>query len=94
MPSLVLVNKTSRKASWLFCSSSLVNLMFFVVLFIVCKMSSVLSFFTVAITSSTYLSQVLMSLLLVTDLLSRSCITASARKLERGEPMGVPEICR
>ena len=44
VPSLVLVNKTSRKAIWLLCSSSFVNLMFSVVLFIACKMSSVLSF--------------------------------------------------
>ena len=68
--------------------------MFLVVLLIVCKMSSVLSFLTVANTSSTYLSHVLMSLLLVTALLSRSCITASARKLESGDPIGVPDICR
>ena len=43
--------------------------------------------------SSTYLFQVLISLLLVTDLISRSCMTASKRKLERGTPIGVPEIC-
>ena len=69
------------------------NLILLVVLLIVCKMTSVLSFLTVARTSSTYLSQVLMLVLLVTDLFSRSCITASARKLDRGEPIGVPEIC-
>ncbi len=56
------------------------------VLFIQCKMSSVLSFLTVARTSSTYLFQVLMSGLCVTDLFSRSCMIASARKLERGDP--------
>ena len=67
--------------------------MLFVVLLIVCKMSSVLSLLTVARISSTYLSQVLMSVLLVTDLFSRFCIAASARKLDRGEPIGVPEIC-
>ena len=92
VPSLVLVNKTSRKAIWLLCSSSFVNLMFSVVLFIACKMSSVLSFLTVARTSSTYRFQVLIFLLSVTDLFSRSCMTASARKLERGDPIGVPEI--
>ncbi len=32
-----------------------------------------------------------MSGLCVTDLFSRSCMTASARKLERGDPIGVPE---
>ena len=67
--------------------------MLFVVLLIVCKMSSVLSLLTVARTSSMYLSQVLMSVLLVTDLFFRSCITASARKQDREEPIGVPEIC-
>ena len=90
----VFVISTSKNASLFSCSSSLVNLIFLVVLLIVCKMSSVLSFLTVANTSSTYLSHVLMSLLLVTALLSRSCITVSARKLETGDPIGVPDICR
>ena len=85
VPSSVLVNKMSRKASWLLSSPSFVNFIFSVVLFIICKMSSVLSFLTVARTSSTYLFHVLISLLLVTDLFSRSCMTASARKLERGD---------
>ncbi len=56
-------------------------------------MASDLSFLTVARTSSTYLFHVLMSGLIVTDLFSRFCMTASARKLERGDPIGVPEIC-
>ena len=56
VPSSVLVSKTSRKASWLFCSSSLVNLMLFVVLLIVCKMSSVLSLLTVACENIVYVS--------------------------------------
>ncbi len=94
VPLFVFVISTSKNASWLSCSSSLVNLMFLVVLLIVCKTSSVLSFLTVANKSSTYLSHVLMSLLFVTALLSRSCITASARKLESGDPIGVPDICR
>ena len=85
VPLSVFVIRTSKKASLLSCSSSLVNLMFLVVLLIVSRMSSVLSFLTVASTSSTYLSHVLMSSLFVTALLSRSCITASARKLESGE---------
>jgi hypothetical protein len=72
---------------------SIVNSMFSVVLFMVCKISFVLSFITVARTSSTYLSHVLILLLLVMDLFSRSCITASARKLESGDPIGVPKIC-
>ncbi len=67
-PSLVLVNKTSRKASWLFCFSSFVNCIFSKVLFIQCKMSSVLSFLTVARTSSTYVFHILMSGLCITDL--------------------------
>ena len=45
-------------------SSSFMNLIFSVVLFKECKMSSVLSFLTAARTSSTYLCQVLISLLL------------------------------
>ena len=61
-------------------SSSFVNFIFSVVLFIVCKMSSVLSFLTVARTSSTYLFHVLISLLLVTDLFSRSCMTSRTVK--------------
>jgi hypothetical protein len=53
--------RSFKKASLLSCSSPLVNLMFLVVLLIVCRMSSVLSFLTdVASTSSTYLSHVLM----------------------------------
>ena len=87
VPLSVLVINTSKNASLLSCSSSLVNLMFLLVLLIVCKMSSVLSFLTVANTS-TYLSHVLMSLLFVTALFPRSCITASAR----GDPIGVPEM--
>ena len=39
VPSSVLVKRMSRKASWLFCSSSIVNLMFSLVLFMVCKIS-------------------------------------------------------
>ena len=90
----VSVIRTCKNASLLSCSSSLVNLMFVVVLSILCTMSSVLSFLTVVSTSSTYLSHVLMLSLFVTALLSRSCITASARKLESGNPIGVSEICR
>ena len=56
-------------------------------------MSSILSFLTAARMSSTYLFHVLLSLLLVTDLFSKSCVTASAKKLERGDPKDVPEIC-
>ena len=93
VPSLVLVSKTSRKAIWL-CSSSFANIIFSVVLFIECKMSSVLPFLTVARTSSTYRFHVLKSLLPVTDLFSRSCMTTSARKLGRGDPIGAPAICR
>ena len=55
-------------------------------------MSSILSFLTAARMSSTYLFHVLLSLLLVTDLFSK-CVTASAKKLERGDPKDVPEIC-
>jgi hypothetical protein len=58
VPLSVFVIRTSKNASLLSCSSSLVNLMFLVVLLIVCRMSSVLSFLTVASTSSTYLSHV------------------------------------
>ena len=93
LPSSVFVKSTSKNVSLLSCSSSFVNVMFFVVLLIVCKMLSTLSYLTVASTSSTYLSHVLMSLLLVTALHSKSCITVSARKLESGDPIGVPEIC-
>ena len=84
-----------KNVSLLSCSSSFVNVMFFVVLLIVCKMLSTLSFLTVASTSSTYLSHALMLLLLVTALRSKSCIAVSARKLESGDPIGVPEtyIC-
>ena len=87
LPLSVFVISTSKNASWLSCSSSLVNLMFLVVLLIVCKTSSVLSFLTVANTSSTYLSHVLMSLLFVTALLSRSYITASAKSLKVATPL-------
>ena len=48
-----------KESNWLLSSSSFVNFIFSVVLFIVCKMSSVLSFLTVARTSSTYLFHVL-----------------------------------
>ena len=58
VPSLVHVSKTSRKAIWLLCSSSFVNLIFSVMLFIECKMSSALSCLTVARTSSMYRFQV------------------------------------
>ncbi len=87
VPLSVFVISTSKNASLLSCSSSLVNLMFLVVLSIVCKKSFVFSFLIAANTSSTYLSHVLMSLLFVTALLSRSCITASARKLESATPL-------
>ena len=49
--------------------------------------------FTMANTSSIYRFQKLMSLLALTVFFSRSCNTASARKLESGEPIGVPVIC-
>ena len=47
VPLFVLVSNTSRKEILLSCSSSLVNLIFFVVLLMVCKMSFVLSFFII-----------------------------------------------
>jgi hypothetical protein len=65
-PLSVFVIRRYKNASLLLCSSSLVNLMFLVVLLIVSRMSSVLSFLKVASTSSTYLSHVLMSSLFVT----------------------------
>ncbi len=49
MPLSVFVISMSKNTSLFSCSSSLVNLMFLVVLLIVCKMSSVLSFLTVYI---------------------------------------------
>ena len=67
VPSSVLVNKMSRKASWLLSSSSFVNFIFSVVLFIVCKMSSVLSFLTVARTSSTYLFHACFNIVIVSN---------------------------
>ena len=66
--------------------------MFFVLLLIVCKMFQ-FCLLPVASTSSTYLFQVLMSLLLATDLSSKSCITASEWKLESGYPLGVTKTC-
>ena len=64
-----------------------------VVVLIVCNVLFNFSVLTMANTSSTYLFQKVMSSLSAIALFSRSCMTASARKLERGEPMGVPDIC-
>ena len=83
----------SKKGSWLSFSSSLVKRMFSVVVLIVCNVLFNFSVFTIANKSSTYLFQKVMSSLSVSVLFSKSCITASARELERGELMGVPDIC-
>lgn len=64
VPSLVLANKTSQNASWLFFHSSFVNCIFSMLLCIVCKILSVLNFLTVAKTSSTYMFQVLISIVI------------------------------
>ena len=55
VPSSVLVSRIWRKVSCLSCDLSLVKVMFFMVLFIVCKICSVLSFLTMVKMSFTYL---------------------------------------
>ena len=93
VPSSVLVRRTSRKGNLLFSSCSFVNLMPSVVVFSLCRILSISFVLTIAPTSSTYLSQSLMWGLSVTAFCSKSCRTASARKLDSGEPIGVPDIC-
>lgn len=82
VPLSVLVSRTSRKADLMSCSS-FVNEIFSVVLLVI--MSFILFVFTVANSSSTNFAYNLMSLLSVTALFSRPCITASSRKLESGD---------
>ena len=74
-------------------SSSLVKVMFIIVLFKVCRICSVLSFLTMAKMSSTHLFLSLMSVLLVTDCDSSCCIIISAVKVDSGDTICVPEIC-
>ena len=93
VPSLFLDRRTSRKGSWLSFSSSLVKRMLSVVVLIVCNVLFNFSVLTMANTSSTYLFQKVMSSLSAIVFFSKSCMTASPRKLERGEPMGVPDNC-
>ena len=92
MPSLFSDTRTSKKESWL-SFSSLVKRMLLIVVLIVCNVLFNFSVLTMANTSSKYLFQKEMSSLSAIVFFSQSCMTASARKLERGEPMGVPGIC-
>ena len=64
-----------------------------VALFMSCNTSLILLVLTVEHTSLTYLCHSLMSLLAATSLFSRSCITASVRKLERSDLIVVPDTC-
>ena len=50
--------------------------------------SSICSVFVIENTSSTYLFHGFMLLLSENTLRCKSCMTASAKKLERGDPMG------
>ena len=92
VPSLFLDRRTSRKESWLSFSSSLVKRILSVVVLIVCNVLFNCPVLTMAIMLSTYVFQKVMSSLSAIALFSRSGMTASARKLERGELMGVPDM--
>ena len=83
-------------------SASLVNAMFSAVLSMVCNTFSISFVFTIANASSTYRLQKLMSLLVLvllvlvlvlvlvlTVFFSRSCNSASARKVEIGEGVDI-----
>ena len=66
------------KSKLFYMSSALVKVMFFVVLFMVCRICLVLSFLIMAKMSSTHLFLSPMSVLLVTDCDSSCCMTVSS----------------
>ena len=90
-PLSVLVNLMSMNASCPSFSFSIENVMS-VVLLIVCNKFSMWCVLVMDIRSSTLRSQSFTLLFFARAWRSKSCITASARKQERGEPMGVPEV--